>query len=150
MQALESNHAPNEKTLLKGTRVPAGQTAEQDMANALDNIFTYPSIGPFVCKQVIGHMVKSNPPPQYVQRVVTLFGDDGTGTRGNLQAVIKAILMDTEARAGDFQVFPTGTDPKEGDLREPVLFMTSMMRALNSTDCGTSLTNQGNTMRQHI
>src|SRR5260370_18359307 len=150
MQAFKPNPAPKAKPLMNGTPVPAGQTAEQDMANALDNIFTYPSIRPFVCKQLIEDMVKSNPTPQYVQRVVTVFDDDGNGTRGNLQAVIKAILMDTEARAGDFQVFPTGTDPKEGHLREPVLFMTSMMRALNSTDSGTSLTNQGNNMGQNI
>ena len=101
--------------------MPANQTAGKDLSDAMDNIFNYPSVGPFVCKQLIEHLVKSNPSPQYIQRVVTVFGDDGSATRGNLQAVIKAILMDPEARAGDFQVFPTDTDPKEGHLREPVL-----------------------------
>ncbi len=149
MEVLESNHDnANTKQLLDKTLLV--QNSSQDLKDALDDIFNQPTMGPFVCKQLIEHLVKSNPSTTYVQNVVNVFINNGSGTRGDLQAVIKAILMDPEARAGDFQVFPTGTDAKEGHLREPVLFMTSVLRSLNSTDNGTSLTGQGNAMGQNV
>lgn len=141
------------KQLLRSVTLPPNastQAAQQDLSAAMDNIFLDPTMGPFVCKQLIEHLVKSNPTPQYVQRVVTVFGDDGTATRGNLKAVLKAILMDDEARAGDFQVFPDNTDAKEGHLREPVIFMTSVLRSLNSTDTGTSLAGRDDAMGENI
>src|SRR5260370_21556949 len=151
MENFRSNHdTTNTKLLLNGVTLPAGQTAQQDLSAAMDNIFNDSTIGPFVCKQLIEHLVKSKPTTTYVQNVVNKFDDNGSGTRGDMQAVIKAILTDPEARAGDFQVFPTQTDPKEGHLREPVLFMTSVLRALNSTTNGRSLTNTRNHMGQHI
>ncbi|HTD21016.1 MAG TPA: DUF1800 family protein [Terriglobales bacterium] len=151
MENFTSNHdTTNTKLLLNGVTLPAGQTAQLDLSAAMDNIFNDSTIGPFVCKQLIEHLVKSNPSTTYVQDVVNVFNNDGTGTRGNLQAVFKAILTDPEARAGDFQVFPTQTNPNEGHLREPVLFMTSVLRALNSTHNGSSLTNTGNNMGQNI
>jgi uncharacterized protein (DUF1800 family) len=151
MENLASNHdTTNTKLLLNAVTLPAGQTAQQDLNAALDNIFQDTTLPPFVCKQLIEHLVKSNPSANYVTDVVNVFNNDGNNVRGNLQAVIKAILMDPEARAGDFQVFPLGTDPKEGHLREPVLFMTSVERSLSSTDTGTSLEFQGSTMGQDI
>jgi len=151
MENFASNHdTTNTKLLLNGVTLPAGQTAQLDLSAAMDNIFNDSTIGPFVCKQLIEHLVKSNPSTTYVQNVVNKFDDNGSGTRGDMQAVIKAILMDPEARAGDFQVFPTQTNPNEGHLREPVLFMTSVLRALNSTHNGSSLTNTGNNMGQNI
>jgi len=147
MENFASNHdTTNTKLLLNGVLLPAGQTAQQDLSAAMDNIFNDSTMGPFVCKQLIEHLVKSNPSPTYVNNVVNVFNDDGTGTRGNLQAVFNAILMDNEARAADFSP-NVSTD---GHLREPVLFMTSVMRTLNSTDTGTSLEFQGSTMGQDV
>jgi uncharacterized protein (DUF1800 family) len=149
MENFASNHDASQQTLLDGGTVN-GPTAIQELNQALDNIFNSATLPPFVCKQLIEHMVKSNPSPGYITNVVNAFNNNGSGIHGDLQAVLKAILMDPEARAGDFQVFPTQTDPNEGHLREPVLFMTSVMRALNSTDGGSSLANQGNNMGQNI
>ena len=129
MAAVESAHDTGAKILLDGTTLPAGQTAEQDLAGALQNIFNHPNVGPFVCRQLIQHLVSSNPSPAYVARVAAVFANNGNGVRGDMQAVITAILMDQEARAGD-------TDPtvEGGHLREPVLWLTDLMRGLGFTN----------------
>ncbi|HEY0760325.1 MAG TPA: DUF1800 family protein [Acidisarcina sp.] len=125
MAAVESAHDTSAKTLLLGFTLPAGQTAEQDLAGALANIFSHPNVGPFVCKQLIQHLLDSNPSPAYVARVAAVFADNGQGVRGDMQAVVTAILTDPEVRAGD-------TDPtvEGGHLREPILYLTGVMRAL--------------------
>ena len=131
LMAVESAHDETSKTLLNGTVLPAGQTAEEDLAGALQNIFNHPNAGPFICRQLIQHLVTSDPSPAYVSRVTAAFTDDGNGVRGNMQAVITAILMDPEARAGD-------TDPTAdgGHLREPVLWLTDLVRGLGFTNNG--------------
>jgi uncharacterized protein (DUF1800 family) len=132
MAAVETSHdMTGPKLLLNGASLPAGQTAEQDLAGALANIFNHPNVGPFVCRQLIQHLVTSNPSPGYVSRVAAIFANDGTGVRGNLQAVIQAILMDQEARAGD-----TNASFDGGHLREPMLYMTNIMRGLGFTFTG--------------
>jgi len=131
MAAVETSHDMTAKTLLNGTVLPAGQTAEQDLAGALSNIFNHPNVGPFVCRQLIQHLVTSNPSPAYVARISAVFANDGSGTRGNLKAVINAILMDQEARAGDSDATFNG-----GHLREPMLYMTGVMRGLGFTFTG--------------
>ena len=100
---------------------------------ALDNIFYHPNVGPFVSRQLIQHLVTSDPSPAYVSRVAAVFNDNGLGVRGDLKAVIKAILLDPEAR-GDVK-----TDPNFGKLREPVQFATNIARTLNvkSANLGT-------------
>ena len=103
MQAYPEQHSPLAKQLLQypgaaKPSLPAGQTAQQDLADALDNIFNHPNVGPFISKQLIQKLVTSNPSPQYVARVAAVFNNDGTGKRGNLGAVVKAILLDAEAR----------------------------------------------------
>jgi len=151
MENFASNHdTTNTKLLLNGITLPAGQTAQQDLSAAMDNIFNDSTMGPFVCKQLIKHLVKSNPSTTYVQDVVNVFDNDGTGTRGNLQAVLKAILMDAEARAGDFGSPDPNVADTDGHLREPALFMVGVLRALNSTDNGSSLANRGNSMDQNV
>jgi uncharacterized protein (DUF1800 family) len=129
MAAVESQHDTTSKILLNGTTLPAGGTAEQDLKGALDNIFADANVGPFVCRQLIQHLVTSTPSAGYISRVAAVFANDGTGVRGNMQAVLTAILTDTEARAGD-------TDPSfdGGHLREPVLFLTEMVRGLGFTN----------------
>src|SRR5262249_49481628 len=106
--------------------VGANQTAQQDLDNAIDNIFNHPNLGPFVGKHFINQLVTSNPSPGYIERVANVFNDDGTGVRGNLQAMIQAILLDPEAR-GSFK-----TDPTYGHLKEPALLMTQILRAFDA------------------
>ena len=129
MVAVESAHDETAKTLLNGTVLPAGQTAEEDLSGAIDNVFNHPNLGPFVCRQLIQHLVTSDPSPAYVSRVAAVFADDGNGVRGNMQAVITAILMDQEARAGD-----TNPDADGGHLREPILWFANVLRGLSFTN----------------
>jgi uncharacterized protein (DUF1800 family) len=102
--------------------LPAGQTGAQDLAAALDNIFNHPNVGPFIAKQLIQKLVTSNPSPAYVQRVAERFNNDGSGRRGNLEAVVRAVLLDSEARSA-----PTGSNA--GKVKEPVLRLTQFWRA---------------------
>ena len=133
MAAVESAHDETAKILLNGTTLPANQTAEADLTGALTNLFNHPNVGPFFCKQLIQHLVASNPSPAYVSRVAAVFADNGNGVRGDLTAVIRAILEDTEARAGD-------TDPTQdgGHLREPMLYLANVMRALGYVNTDTT------------
>ena len=130
MVPFESNHDTTSKTLLNGLVVPAGLTAAQDLKVALDNIFAHPNVAPFVSKQLIQHLVTSNPSPAYVARVAAVFNDDGNGVRGNLASVVMAILLDPEARAADDD--PTATPATGGKLREPVFYLAAMMRGLGA------------------
>jgi uncharacterized protein (DUF1800 family) len=129
MRAIEVSHDTSEKTLLDGVNLPPGQTAEADLAGVIDSIFNHPNVGPFVCRQLIQHLVTGNPSPAYVGRVSAVFANDGAGVRGDMKAVITAILTDPEARAAD-------TNPAEdgGHLREPILYFTGILRALQSTN----------------
>ncbi len=138
MVAVEGLHDSGAKTLL-GQAIPAGGTAEQDLAAALGIIFNHPNVGPFVAQQMIEHLVTSNPSPAYVQRVATAFDTGtfnayGSGKRGDLQATVAAILLDPEARRGDNPATVAVTD---GKLREPVVLIASIARAFHAkTDAG--------------
>ena len=99
--------------------------ANASMNQALDNLFYHPNVGPFVSKNLIQQMVTSDPTPAYVSRVAAVFNNNGSGVRGDMQAVIKAILLDPEAR-GDNK-----TDPNFGKLREPVQLATNLLRHFN-------------------
>jgi uncharacterized protein (DUF1800 family) len=127
MQAYPEQHSPHAKKLLQYPAaakpvLPAGQTPQQDLADALDNIFHHPNVGPFISRQLIQKLVTSNPSPGYVARVAAKFNDDGTGKRGNLAAVVKAILLDAEAR-------PVTVTATNGKVKEPLLRLTQMWRA---------------------
>jgi uncharacterized protein (DUF1800 family) len=148
MAAVESEHDTTEKTLLNGTVLPAGQTAEEDLEGALSNIFNHTNVGPFVCKQLIQHLVTSTPSAAYISRISAVFADNGSGVRGDMQAVLRAILEDPEARAGD-----TDFDYDGGHLREPILWITNFLRAVGftNTDANSSyfyLSNYSNTLSQ--
>ncbi len=108
---------------------PPDRPPRPDLTGALTNIFNHPNVGPFVCRQLIQHLVASNPSPAYVARVAAVFANDGTGVRGNMKAVIQAILMDPEARAGD-----TNPSFDGGHLREPMLYITNVIRGLGFTN----------------
>ena len=135
----ENNHDTNQKVLLNGTVQPAGLNATQDLNAALDNIFNHPNVGPFIGRQLIQHLVTSNPSGAYVERVARVFNNNCnglypdnpcTGARGDLRAVVRAILLDPEAR-GDLK-----TDPAYGRLREPVQFITNILRITNAASDG--------------
>jgi uncharacterized protein (DUF1800 family) len=133
-----SNHDATQKVLLNGVVLPAGQTAQQDLNAGLDNLFNHPNVGPFIGKQLIQHLVTSNPSPAYVERVARAFNNDCdalytegcAGVRGDMKAVVRAILLDPEAR-GDAK-----TDPKYGKLREPVQLINNVLRAFNASAFG--------------
>jgi hypothetical protein len=130
MQAYPSEHDAGSKQLLNGFSEPAGLSPQQDLNSTLDNIFNHPNVGPFVSKLLIQHLVKSNPSPAYVQRVAAAFADNGHGVRGDMQAVIAAILLDPEARAND----EGGNDqPNDGHLQEPILYIAGLVRAFGGT-----------------
>jgi uncharacterized protein (DUF1800 family) len=129
MALYEAEHDLTAKVLLNGTTLPAGQNGTQDLQDALDNIFNSPNVAPFVCTQLIQHLVTSTPSPAYISRVSAVFANNGSGVRGDLKAVVRAILTDTEARAGD-----TNSSFDGGHLREPVLFITAMIRGLGFTN----------------
>jgi uncharacterized protein (DUF1800 family) len=127
MQAYAEQHDTGAKRVLSYTgatftQIPAGQTPQQDLDDALDNIFRHPNVAPFISKQLIQRLVTSNPSPQYVERVARVFENDGAGRRGELDAVVKAILLDPEARNAP-------ADANAGKLGEPVLRLTRVWRA---------------------
>ena len=151
MVAVDSNHDTTAKQLLVypgvsgGRMLPAGQSASQDLQGALDNVFNHPNVGPFVSNELIQHLVTSNPSPAYIQRVASVFNDNGSGVRGDMKAVITAIRMDPEARRGDDPATVVGTD---GHLQEPILYMTGLRRAFGATSDGSNLAYYGSGMGQ--
>jgi uncharacterized protein (DUF1800 family) len=108
-------HSEEEKRFL-GTTIPAGTNAAETLRITLDTLFNHPNVGPFFGEQMIQRLVTSNPSRQYVQRVAEVFNNNGRGQRGDLKAVFKAILLDSEARSASGI-----TDPRFGKLREPML-----------------------------
>jgi uncharacterized protein (DUF1800 family) len=141
MELIEAHHYPGPKLLLRGTRLPQGQGGTKDLADALDNIVQDPNVGPFIGLRLIQRLVKSNPSPAYVGRVAAAFDNDGQARRGELKAVIRAVLLDPEARADD---------RNGGKLREPVLYIAALLRALSASTDGSSLADYGASMRQTL
>ena len=119
-------HDTGEKMLLNGTVLPPGQTGEQDLAGALDNIFNHANVGPFVAIRLIQRLTTSNPSPGYVRRVAEVFNNNGAGVRGDLGAVVKAILLDPEAS-------PSMAMEIDGKLKEPLLRLTQLFKAYNAS-----------------
>ena len=138
MIQIESRHETGASTFL-GVTVPAGLNGADSLNAALDVIVAHPNIAPFISRQLIQKMVTSNPSPAYVARVAAVFRNDGTGQGGNLRAVIKALLLDAEARTP-----PAAGDTSYGKLREPVLRLTGWARAFGATSV-TDTWNVGNT-----
>jgi uncharacterized protein (DUF1800 family) len=125
MKAFSSEHSPEAKKLLNGVTLSAGQSPEQDMDAAIDNIFNHPNVAPFVCRQLIQRLVTSNPSKTYLSRVAGVFNNNGSGVRGDLRAVVSAILLDAEARAAT----PAANFGKQ---REPVVRFANFLRACNA------------------
>ncbi|HMM76328.1 MAG TPA: DUF1800 family protein [Gammaproteobacteria bacterium] len=126
MVPVAAYHDTASKLLLQNVSLPGGRSAQQDLDAALDNVFAHPNLGPFLAGQLIKRFTTSNPTPAYVARVAAVFNDNGSGVRGDLGAVLRAILLDREARQG------TAAVPSFGKLREPVLRMTQLFRAFGA------------------
>jgi uncharacterized protein (DUF1800 family) len=126
MIAYPTYHATNAKSFL-GATIPATATADPagDLKAGLDTLYNHPNVGPFIARQLIQRLVTSNPTPAYVGRVAAVFNNNGKGVRGDLGAVVKAILLDPEARDTDAAL----ADPNYGKLREPVVRLANWMRA---------------------
>jgi uncharacterized protein (DUF1800 family) len=122
----DEEHEPGPKTLLNGYTIPDGQTGMQDVDAALDHLFNHQNVGPFIGRQLIQRLVKSNPSAAYVARVTAVFNNNGSGVRGDMQAVIKAILLDDEARNSNYI-----NDPHNGKLREPFFRFVQLMRVFH-------------------
>ena len=135
MKGWDAFHDLGAKTLLGGLQLPArsasaGNTGTATMADvtaAVDNLFNHANTGPFIAYRLIQRMITSNPSPAYVGRVAAAFGDNGAGVRGDLKAVIKATLLDQEARDPALMSQPTW-----GKLREPFLRCVNFARAFNA------------------
>jgi len=120
-------HEKGDKTLFVGTPQETvirygADTGNGDVKQALDAIFNHPNVGPFIAKRLIQHFVTSNPEPAYVESVARVFNDNGSGVRGDMKAVMKAVLLDDHARD------PVKTS-EFGKLKEPVLRLTNLLRA---------------------
>lgn len=125
MIQVASRHESGAKAFL-GTTIPAGTDGTVSLTLALDALFAHANIAPFIGRQLIQRLVASNPSPAYVARVAAVFANDGSGTRGNLRAVLKAILLDDEARS-------VSNAAGGGKLREPMLRFLAWARAFNAS-----------------
>lgn len=121
-----AQHENSAKTIINGTVIPANQGGARDLQLLLDALFQHPNTGPFIARQLIQRLVTSNPSPGYVYRVAQKFADNGAGERGDLKAVVRAILTDYEARSP-----VVAANPTFGKIKEPLLRVTSLFRAFN-------------------
>jgi uncharacterized protein (DUF1800 family) len=138
MIQLASRHENGEKKFL-GTTIPAGTNGEQSLTLALDAIFAHPNVAPFISRQLIQRLVTSNPSREYVERIARVFNNDGKGVKGNLKAVVRALLLDDEAR-NDLHL----KNPAFGKQREPVLRFAAWARAFKASST-TNVWGIGNT-----
>lgn len=144
MRAVDANHEFGTKVLLSGVVAPANMTMQQDLEYAHRNIFQHANVGPFIGKQLIQKLVTSEPSPAYVARVTAVFDNNGAGQRGDLRAVVRAILLDPEARGA------RKIDPGYGKLIEPVLYMTGAARALGARSDGVYFRAQSSSLGQFV
>jgi uncharacterized protein (DUF1800 family) len=144
MVGIDSNHDKGAKLLLNGATLAAGGNIQAELGAAVHNVFTHPNVGPFIGKQLIQKLVTSDPSPAYVARVTAVFNDNGAGVRGDLRAVVNAILTDPEARGF------AKAGASYGKLREPVLYLTAMTRTLNTRSDGVYLAQQSGQLGQPL
>lgn len=127
MVMFENYHEVGVKHLLNGAETPTGASGEEDIDIALDNLFYHQNIAPFVSKHLIMRLVKSNPTPEYVGRVAAVFENNGEGVKGDLGAVVKAVLLDDEARNCEWI-----STPHSGKMREPMIRYIQLLKAFDA------------------
>src|SRR5437588_945367 len=128
MMAFAEHHDTGAKTILNGVTLPAGQTQAQDLKNCLDTIFNHSNVGPFVARRLIQRLVTSNPSPAYIARIAKVFANNGHSVRGDMKAVVQAILLDSEARSSSFV-----SSDDYGHEREAVIRLANLYRAFNAS-----------------
>jgi len=126
MQGYPQFHSTLAKSFL-GTTVAAQATPSASLTAAIDTLFAHPNVGPFIGRQLIQRLVTSSPSPAYVARVAAVFNNNGSGVRGDLKAVVRAVLLDDEARSAT-----VAAGAQYGKLREPVLRLTAFLRAYSA------------------
>ena len=124
MEPRTTTHDTATKTLFNGVTLPANQTTTNDMLAVIDNVFQHANVPPFVATRLIRSLVTSNPSPDYIERVATVFANNGEGVRGDLKAVIRAVLTDPEA--------VRFSSSSAGRLKDPVLHAIGFGRALGA------------------
>jgi uncharacterized protein (DUF1800 family) len=144
MLAVDANHEFGTKVLLNGVVAPANMTMAQDLEFAHRNISEHRNVGPFIGKQLIQKLVTSDPSPGYVARITAVFDNNGAGVRGDLKAVVRAILLDPEARGA------RKIDPAYGKLVEPALFMTSVARGAGAASDGVTFRASSQALGQFV
>ncbi|USQ94227.1 DUF1800 domain-containing protein [Caulobacter sp. RL271] len=126
------------KTFL-GRTVPANATQQASVDAVVDAVFNHPNTGPYICKRLIQQLTLANPTPAYVERVAAVFANNGSGIRGDMKAVIRAIYLDSEAQL---------VSQLPGKVKEPVLLATSLARAVGFTTDGYAFTTRDAGMGQ--
>jgi uncharacterized protein (DUF1800 family) len=126
------------KTFL-GKTVPSGASQQANVDAVVDAVFYHPNTGPYICKRLIQQLTIANPTPAYVERVATVFANNGAGVRGDLKAVVRAIYLDSEARV---------VSQLPGKVKEPVLLATSLARAIGYATDGYAFTTRDAGMGQ--
>lgn len=142
MMMFQTSHDTEPKVVFNGVTLPGGVEGVADIHAGLDNIFDHPNTGPFICRRLIQRFVRSNPSKAYLTRVVRKFNDNGQGVRGDLKAVIKAILLDREAWDGiqmkrfsrPWRLEVVGQGTERSRLQEPVVAYASFVRRFGRTD----------------
>ena len=124
MELSPQQHDYNEKELF-GQSIKAGMKADKELSASLDLLFNHPNVGPFISRQLIQRLVSSNPSPEYIKRIATIFNDNGEGVRGDLGAVVEAILLDDDAQGA--------TAAPALKLKEPLLNYIGFLRAFSAT-----------------
>ena len=127
MQMFEQWHEKGDKHIVGDFTIPDGQSGMEDVEMAVEHLFNHPNVGPFLSRQLIQRMVKSNPTPEYIGRVAAVFNDNGQGVRGDMAAVVKAILLDVEALDCYWK-----DDAYNGTLREPIVRLTQLLHGLQA------------------
>ncbi|WP_082081319.1 DUF1800 domain-containing protein [Methylocucumis oryzae] len=127
MKAFRAFHDRDGKVIINKKRIAENQTAEKELDIALNTLFNHPNVGPFIGLRLIQRLVTSNPSPEYIARVAKKFNDNGDGVRGDMKAVIKAVLLDPEALGG------VKVNKRFGKLREPLLVLTHLWRAFDAS-----------------
>ena len=140
MVMIDGVHDTDEKTLLTGTTLPAGQTGDKDISDALDELFKHPNVGPFLARRIAQRLVKSNPSKKYIRDMARAFNNNGAGVRGDFKALLKVMLTHSEAFKGlkykvkpnsNLRVKSKGTEHTR--MQEPVVRYTQFMRAFGAT-----------------
>ena len=139
MEMVEAWHDTEPKELHNGTLLPAGQGGEQDIDDALDNLFEHPNTGPFIARLLIQRFVKSNPTSRYIEAVAQAFENNGQGERGDFKAVLKEMLLNNEAmesysfstKRKPLALAVSGGGTEDSRLQEPVLRYAAFVRAFD-------------------